>query len=377
MKNIELAELIPSHIAVLREIHRQGSATRVDLAESTGLSPQSLTRLTKELLNKGLIVEGERRQKQRGQPAIFLSIKPSKLISIGLVIEHDAITCTAKELGGEQLVFLKKQGNFEQAAFAIEQVNLMLNAVIAQCPDDAYGLGIGVSIPGFFDKQNEVWRLICWLDTEGWKQVNLDTFLDASATFPVYIENDGRSAAIGQAVEGVGRNVGSFFQLLMTKGIGGGFVKQGKLLRGSNGNAGEFGFFSTNSDPETIQYYQPTTECLDHYLQEKWGKPLATADLNKALHEQEPHLQHWLNRAVSHIEPGLNAIIALLDPQAIILAGRLPLVIRQELSKRVRLSGVTYGQYRAPLPQIIVAPEQDSLILGASTLPVARYFYAE
>ncbi len=363
--------LIPSHKAVLREIHRAGSATRIDLTKTTGLSTQSLTRITKELIDDGLIVEGERRITGRGQPAIYLSIRPSCMVSFGLVIEHDQITCVASELGGEQLVYLKRHGDFQKADAALAEAGAMLATAIDQAPPKALALGVGVSVSGFFVEEGSR-RFVSRNDIEGWRAIDLAQDLPLPIPMPVFVENDGRAAAIGQAVDGIGRGLESFFLVLMTKGIGGGFVYRGELIRGSLGNAGDL----TGFVPRSPSTKRPTAESLANFLRQKWSAPPTDTQIDAALREDDPAILEWLVGAGQSLQEALAVVAGLLDPKAIILAGRLSPAVRQALADRVKVETVNFAGFQAPPPMMLVDPKTDCLSVGATALPVAAYLYS-
>src|ERR1700761_5879303 len=192
---IDQLELITSQRAVIRDIHRYDSATRIELARSTGLSTQSLTRITKHLLDIGLLVEGERRIVGRGQPAIDLEIRPNSIVSFGVVIEHDQITCVVTELGGEQIVSLKRRGPYHKAENALAEVRAMLKAAISESPEDAVALGVGISVSGLFIEEASR-RFVSRNDVEGWRAIDLTECLALPIDMPVFVENDGRAAAI-------------------------------------------------------------------------------------------------------------------------------------------------------------------------------------
>ena len=369
MRHIDELALIPSHLAVIREVHRSASTTRVDLAAATGLSTQSLTRITKQLLDEELLVEGERRNVGRGQPAIFLSIRPGRLVSFGLVMEHDQITCVAAELGGEQIFYLKRRGDFEKADIAVKEAEAMLETAAAQAPDDAFALGVGVSVSGFFIEEGSR-RFVSRNDVKGWSAIDLCKSLKVPAPMPVFVENDGRAAAIGQAVDGIGRDIDNFFLVLMTKGLGGGYVYNGELIRGRLGNAGEISALVPPSEE------RPTAEGLMDFLRQRWGAAPSEAEIERGVKDADAAMMEWLDNAAGVLRPALDVIIALLDPKAIILAGRLSPSVRSAMAERLKIEGVNYAGYHAQTPEIIVDPKTDCLSVGAAALPVASFLYS-
>lgn len=370
MHEIEKAALPTSHVAVIREIHRAGSATRVELAKTIGLTPQSLTRITQQLIDQGMIVEGERQIAGRGQPAIPLRIAPGRFVSFGIVIEHNQITCTATELGGERLVFLRRRGDFAKAKAAQSVSIAMLETAASQAPADAYALGVGVSISGFFFEPGSR-RIISKGDPSGWRAMDLTRTLRPPFPMPVFAENDGRAAAIGHAVAGIGRHLDSFFLLLMTKGTGGGYVHKGELIRGHLGNAGEI----SQLLPRSPAPFRPNLDSLCEFLRTKWGALPSDPEIDAAIANHEAAIEEWLEQVTTSLGSALTAVTALLDPKAIILAGQLPLSVRRAIAARVQIKGVNFGGFQAPAPELIVDPESDCLVSGACALPVADFLY--
>jgi glucokinase len=58
---------------------------------------------------------------------------------------------------------------------------------------------------------------------------------------PVVLENDANAACYGEFVAGAGKDIKNMVFFTLGTGIGSGIISDGKLLRGSNGNAAELG----------------------------------------------------------------------------------------------------------------------------------------
>jgi glucokinase len=65
---------------------------------------------------------------------------------------------------------------------------------------------------------------------------------------PVVLDNDANVACWGEFVAGAGRDVDDMVFFTLGTGIGGGIISDGKLLRGSSGNAAELGHIIVNID---------------------------------------------------------------------------------------------------------------------------------
>lgn len=86
----------------------------------------------------------------------------------------------------------------------------------------------------------------------GWTELDLPAFFARHFPgLPFHVENDANNLAMAECVFGGGRDFRRVGLLLLGTGIGGGFVIDGRLLRGSTGNGAEFGqqrFHVTHGD---------------------------------------------------------------------------------------------------------------------------------
>ena len=352
-------------VQVLRALHFAGRASRRELATRSGLSPQSLTRITQELLAAGHVEELERRRTGgMGQPAIELRIAPGRILSVGLVLEYDRITCVLSDLVEGVVRREQARGDFRTAEKTVRTAERLVSLALEGVPDAATLLGLGVSQSGFFfDPAAQ--RIVALGDVEGWAGMDLGARLSERFGLEVFIENDGRAAATGHMVHGVGTRFDDFFVVLMTYGIGGGGVADRRLIRGWSGNAGEM---------PRGEGMKASVSSLAEQMDLSYADEGFEQSAEKALDEDDPRLVEWLTVSAAKLEKVLVGICAVLDPQAVILAGRLPFRIREALAERIRLPGRSIGSISAPAPSIVVDPAADCLETGASALPIARVF---
>lgn len=356
------------HIGVLRALNTAKRASRAEIAQASGLSPQSLTRIGQELIATGFVRELARRHTGGlGQPAIELGIVPGRILSLGLVLEHDRITCVVSDLAQGVILRIERQGDFIRAQPSAEASEALIAQALSHVPDDAVMLGLGVSQSGFF-YDPAVQRVVRRGDVEGWMALDLDVRIKERFGLDVVVENDGRAAAAGHLVHGVGARFDNFFVLVMTRGLGGGSIAERKVLRGRMGNAGEIAWLF----PGTPQV-RPSTESLARCLGVPGDEGLEDA-ASAALEAGTADLEAWLETTSAQIEQALLAVLAMTDPEAIVFAGRMPIAVRKALAQRVHLSGRTFAGVTVPPPEIVVDPAADCLEIGAASLPVARLF---
>lgn len=101
---------------------------------------------------------------------------------------------------------------------------------------------VGVGSPGPLNPETGV--IISPENLPCLRGVPLKAQLEAELGRTVLVDNDANLAAYGEQWMGAGRGVEHFLCVTLGTGIGGGWVADGKLMRGFNGNAAEIGHIS-------------------------------------------------------------------------------------------------------------------------------------
>ncbi len=122
--------------------------------------------------------------------------------------------------------------------------DLLVEAVLEVAGDTPLA-GVGVAAAGFVDAAGE---RVVFAPHLPWRGEDVRARLAARWGVPVVLENDATAAAYGESV--LGAAVGQDPALLVTlgTGIGAGLLVDGRLVRGRNGMAGEFGHMQVVPD---------------------------------------------------------------------------------------------------------------------------------
>lgn len=112
----------------------------------------------------------------------------------------------------------------------------LLAAVEAVEPGDVVACGVGSIGP-----MTRHGRTVSPLNTPGWRGFPLLARLEDALAMPVVVDNDAKALAVGEGWKGAGAGVGSFLAMVVSTGVGGGLVVDGRLLDGMQGNAGHVG----------------------------------------------------------------------------------------------------------------------------------------
>ena len=98
------------------------------------------------------------------------------------------------------------------------------------------GIGIGAPNANYYTGNIEHAANLPWKGI-----VPFAKLLSEATGLPVSLTNDANAAAIGEATYGVAKGMKDFIMITLGTGVGSGIYCNGKLLYGSDGNAGELG----------------------------------------------------------------------------------------------------------------------------------------
>ena len=79
------------------------------------------------------------------------------------------------------------------------------------------------------------------LNIPAWREFPLRDRLEARCGVPTFVDNDAKALALGEGWQGAARGESNFIAMVVSTGVGGGIVLDGRLLDGAAGNAGHIG----------------------------------------------------------------------------------------------------------------------------------------
>jgi predicted NBD/HSP70 family sugar kinase len=232
--------------AVFRLIGATGPIARIHIAQRLGLSPATVTAVTRELLDEGLVRVAERAPSRGGRPALLLELVGSAATAFGVKIAPDHLVGVRVNIEAD--VLDRFELPFDAAApDAIEQLSGLLSNRLADSAAEPPLLGVGLGVPGVFDARTRR------LDSPllGWRQVALADVLQRELGVPVFVENDVNTLAVAERLYGRGHDVEHFVTVTIGRGVGLGIIAGGDIYRGFRGGAGEFGHTTVADDGPT------------------------------------------------------------------------------------------------------------------------------
>ncbi len=370
--SLSLRQPSESESQVLSLILRAGGATQPEIVRASGLSQQTVSRLVNDLVGRGALNLGQRRANgRRGQPSLEIAIARDYAFALGVALMTDAISILLMDFAGNVVdyKFIDMPEMGREAVFTrIEQARDEFLVRTPAAASRLVGIGVGILGPCLDGKA----RFNPPRALDEWAMVPIDALFADRLGLPCWAESDGNAAAVGESFLGAGRSYANFVYIYIAAGLGGGIIVNHRLLRGSHGNSGEIGRMLPWRN-----FQIPTLETLLHSLR-KSGVELDSLSTMMATFDPEwPGVNEWISQSRDQFSLLASAIAALVDPEAIVFGGRLPLTLASKLIPTIDLFDDARRDMPRPLPRLIASQTKfDACAAGAAMLPLEQVFFA-
>lgn len=355
---------------VLELLRRNGAMGRKALADLAQISTQAVTNIIDELMAEGLLLDHGRFRLGRGLPPIRYGLNPDGALTIGVEIAVGGLTTAVLDLGGN--LRLEEHTPLDDMAPGpvLDRVAASVRRLRAGYKGQL--MGVGVVMPGPFGGVTRPDPATL----PGWEGVRVDAILGAQSGVPVCVDNDANAAAVGELLFGAGQNVAHFCLLYFGTGIGLGTIMADQPLRGAFGNAGEIGHLALVPGGRPCPCGQ--SGCLEGYASlhvlraalADMGLPATLDDLRRLHRAGHPVITRWLEEAAPPLSSMIGMIESIFDPQTVIIGGKLPGALLDDLIARLRLPPGIAARANRTLPRVQRGqPGQISAALGAAALP--------
>lgn len=355
---------------VLAAVRAAGEATRAELAATTGLSLATVARAVSSLTDSGVLVEQtEQAHGGRGRPLgrVRVAAGAAHVAAVDVADRHTTVAhldLDGRILWRDCLTDVPEEPQ-ERVAHTLAAVDSVWNdSTRSRLP-----IALGVAVPGPADAQGTV----AIAPALGWQDVPLGDLLRERTKAPVAVGNDANLIAIAEHRYGELRDVVSLFALAVFDGVGAGFVEGGRILEGSRGFAGQFGRMLVS--PDSIERMYEGFGDLESQLGATGLQRRAKEAGLELPTDREPFdavfsqlgdgtgAARLAHQMLDEFAVALANVCALLDPEAIVLAGRVaPLADRVVPQLRRRLQDRVLH-----MPQLLPASTgADGALLGAA-----------
>ncbi len=356
---------------ILGLILRRGPLTQMQISQAIDRSQQTVSRLLSRLIERGSLRQGDRVSSgKRGQSSVNVQIVPDYAYTFGLGILWDALAVTLMDFSGRIVDSRLTTMTLMTHDDVVIEMRRMIDELKVQWSiDDDRVFGAGLGIPGTFTR--DTGQVNTPLVLEEWTNINVEAVMADDLELPVWVENDGNAAAIGESMFGVGRWASDFVYLYIATGLGGGVIHNGELVRGVFGNAGEVAQLL----PPSI-YPHPNLELLRKLICKHDHDVATVSDLVMSFEPGWSGVDEWIARVRDSLSLIASASAALLDPEVIVIGGRIPRLLAEKVIPHIEVYDQRRRSFERPLPRIVVAEaEGDSAAMGAAALSFKKYFF--
>ncbi|MCX5382395.1 ROK family transcriptional regulator [Streptomyces sp. NBC_00083] len=363
--------------AALDLLLEHGPLSRTRIGKLTGLSKPTASQLLARLEAAGLVVATGTTEGRPGPNAQLYAVNATAAHVAGLDVTPERIRAAVADVTGGVVGEFEVATPARRAESVVRQVTGAIDGAVKAAGlvrGDLHRVVIGT--PGAFDPGTGRLRYASHLP--GWHSPALLDELAAALPMPVEYENDVNLAAIAEQRLGAARGHDDFVLLWNEGGLGAALVIGGRLHRGFTGGAGEVGFLPVPGAPLVRHVTKANSggfqELAGGQALPRLARELGVTDLPSgttvevaaaliargAAAGRGPE-HELLGAFATGLATGLASMVAVLDPELVVLSGALITAGGEPLRELVRRE---LGELSASRPRLVIGE--------ISQLPVLR-----
>jgi predicted NBD/HSP70 family sugar kinase len=305
----------------------RGQLTRGELRELTGLSKPTASEVLRRLQDAGLAVVAGRTSGGPGPNAEIYAPNLDAGYHVGVSVRdigrrgRPNVVAALADVTGAVRARTETMVDFGSRP-AVDAVADVITGLATEAKVTAADLRhVQLGVPGSYDPQTDTIR---YVDVPGWSATGLLGGIREHLGTAVDVENDVKLIAIAERAHGIAAGTSAFTLLWFgDEGLGLATDLGGTLLQGSRGSAGEIGYMPIGLPHPGGERTNFTTIACGRAvveLAERHGvqAPTAAAAVDAAVDGEHEGL---LAELAERIAVGIAAVVAVLDPPLVVLAG--------------------------------------------------------
>jgi predicted NBD/HSP70 family sugar kinase len=307
---------------VFNLIRTQQPISRADLARTCGLRRSTISLIVEDLIQSGWIVEGSLGTLPRGRRPTFLELNGRRAI-IALDIHPAQTTIAVADLAG-RIIAQEVLDVPEEATQALTVIVAAIRKILDAHQQRSFD-GIGICLPGRTDPHLE--KLI-FAPNLKWPVLSLKAQMESATGLRVEMDNVANACALSEVWFGSSDGLHDLVVVNVSEGIGTGIFANGRLMRGENGMAGEFGHVQMQPDGPLCACGNygcwemlASNRAAVRYFRELTGTVTTFDLLLKLSQHGDPSACEALGRMAKHLGAGMRMITAALAPREIVVVG--------------------------------------------------------
>jgi predicted NBD/HSP70 family sugar kinase len=364
----------------------------VGLARRSALAEATISKIVKELITAGLVVESGFAESTGGKRPVLLRLNDVGVYALGVTMDFHRCVVVLCGLDGAELARREAPGTGrDDPPIALDRLaTAVVDLLASERVDRSSIIGLGVATGG--RQGSPLGWVVDASFVDVWESYPVEAELASRTGLTVLQENDANCAALREfwTSQEPDRD---FVTVYMSHGIGAGIVLNGTIYRGSSGNAGEIGH--TIADPDGLPCWCGARGCLETVASPRAivNAVLADGVLRKALsiEESTPTAEVYgrivayaatgnertgrmLTEAKRHFAAAVGNLVNTLDLDLVVLAGSGFAGVGQAYLEAVQghIDETAFMRELHPITVRLASVGSDTAALGAASFVMYR-----
>lgn len=370
---------------ILRLLSVKRQMTKQEIAAQTNISIPTVANNIETLISEGIVDEAGMANSTGGRRAMMVRFLPDSHFSFGVDVSPVRVRMVMSNLDGDfkyDDCFPYRLG--DDMSSIIDEIVKRARAVQKKMSiDDSRIIGTGFSLPGTVNRKDQVLEMAPNL---GMKNISFKPFKKL-LRFPFFLENEANAGVLTEIARGNGDS--DIVYISITSGVGCGVIINGKLHRGKNLRAGEFGHMSIDQNGYKCRCGR--NGCWEMYVSEsallasmknaagkKNSRTFGMDDVFELIESGNTAALEIFDNYIEYLAMGIENIILGLDPGTVVIGGEIT-KLGDHLMKPLRDKIFLSNNFEsADEIKIIASRDGDNAsIIGAAMLPIWSYLYDE
>lgn len=369
---------------LLHSIHLHQPVSRADLARITGLQPSTVSVIVSQLIDEGWILPGALGRLPRGRRPTFVILN-DRHVTLAIDLRPGKASLAVVDINGRILdrdtvaYELKAGSTAEEATAAIARIAQAACSLKAAFADRTFQ-GVGVSVSGRVEQKTH--RLL-FSPNVPWSQLDIHKELQRVLQSPIEMDNAANACLFSERWFGNFHDASNMLVVSVSEGIGTGMLVDGRIVRGQDDMAGEFGHMTLEeSGPKCgcgnsgcWEVFASNRACL-RYFRESVPESSITSfqELLDLANAGDLRALRSIDKMTTYLARGMSMLAAGLSPEVIIVVG--DCTVQWPRIRPLLESQLIARSFTSHTPRVVAALDGDvARLRGAAALVLYKKLF--
>ncbi|MBM3703092.1 MAG: ROK family transcriptional regulator [Actinobacteria bacterium] len=373
----------------LNTLIKNEKLTKKQISDKIGLSLQTVNGIINDLALEKVISEEELADSTGGRRPVYVNLIDSSRFTFGVDFHSNYVRIILANLKSKiikDIIIKVPQSDYKKGHFdkIMGRVYSSVEKIISEqnISEDKI-LGIGYSFPGIVDEKR---KLLIYCPNLFIKNLDFSKY-ERMFSFPCYIGNDANLAAFAESKLGVAKSKRNMVYVYIVEGVGFGIIIRGKLYKGHNERAGEFGHIIIEKDGKKCicgkrgcwNAYISIDTLISDYNRSSNHKIKSLEEFIELLKLKDNKAKKALEKYLDYMSIGLINLIMTIDPYYIIIGGKISKIgssyLIKPLEKKIPEDNLFIKKKDINL--LLSKLREDGSVLGASLISLKDFLYID